>query len=757
MNELKTIKPNSPANFTPTLGNYRELEPFRFWCQKVLPLVYDDSLSYYETLCKVMHTLNEVIDNVNNIPNFIRELISDEKIKDILSLLLDTLEEQIASANEHASKTATTDRKNGDLVWLNGYLYRVTRDMFAGDQYVENSNCIKITIEEWTNKFIETVKSAISDETEARKNSDITLQNNIDAETEARKNSDITLQNNIDAEKESRKNSDITLQNNIDAETEARKKSDITLQNNIDAEKTTREKYIVYTPSDLTETDANIGLKKGVYNVTSDIFIRHQLVIPEGAIINVADGVTLTINGKIVADAYKIFSGNGNIVTNEANTFGYCEWFGGKTNDPSVDNSIPINKTLSIFKTCVLNKGKYYISNPIILNESNMKLIGSGMNNLFNDYDSTIIDTRNAGYSVLIGSETEQTEINNYPIGIVLKNLIIDRNVNLVNENTVGVKTKQNLHCVIENIMCKKSAICYLLNKSVFLRFINNRGVQYFTNIEHYAIRCTDGVSVGVVGNNASIYIKDFSCVGSNDDSKQNIGLKVDNAPADMFIDGFETSGYQQGIVIDDVIKTLNSSNDIHIKNAIIDGFSLHGIYLHNLSNSGSVTIENCYCAPNNHINTYAYRVYETNCAISFIGNQAVLNSGNETAIGFYFSDCSSILCKGNIITNAKRPYVIEKGISYYIGDIITMYYTSNSPIIDIAENAEGIYAQPILTGISNAYPYVIKRSNNLPTELNVSAINKACIKTALVNDGTNDYNDVGLKTNILISGVLTV
>ena len=41
-------------------------QPFRFWCQKVLPLVYDDSLSYYELLCKVVAKLNEVIETDNS-------------------------------------------------------------------------------------------------------------------------------------------------------------------------------------------------------------------------------------------------------------------------------------------------------------------------------------------------------------------------------------------------------------------------------------------------------------------------------------------------------------------------------------------------------------------------------------------------------------------------------------------------------------------------------------------------------------------
>ena len=51
-----------------------ELKHFRFWCYKVLPLVYDDSLSYYEVLCKVVDYINKLIeqdrifgDEINNI------------------------------------------------------------------------------------------------------------------------------------------------------------------------------------------------------------------------------------------------------------------------------------------------------------------------------------------------------------------------------------------------------------------------------------------------------------------------------------------------------------------------------------------------------------------------------------------------------------------------------------------------------------------------------------------------------------------
>lgn len=47
---------------------------FRFWCQKVLPAVYDDSLSYYELLCKVMKWLTDLTDVTNEQSDAITEL-----------------------------------------------------------------------------------------------------------------------------------------------------------------------------------------------------------------------------------------------------------------------------------------------------------------------------------------------------------------------------------------------------------------------------------------------------------------------------------------------------------------------------------------------------------------------------------------------------------------------------------------------------------------------------------------------------------
>lgn len=52
------------------------INPLKFYCQKVLPLAFDDSLSYYESLCKIADKLNEVIQSSNGIQPALEEIQS---------------------------------------------------------------------------------------------------------------------------------------------------------------------------------------------------------------------------------------------------------------------------------------------------------------------------------------------------------------------------------------------------------------------------------------------------------------------------------------------------------------------------------------------------------------------------------------------------------------------------------------------------------------------------------------------------------
>lgn len=55
---------------------------FRYWCQKVLPQVYDDSLSYYELLNRVVAILNAALDEIQNLGenvDSLKQVIADMK------------------------------------------------------------------------------------------------------------------------------------------------------------------------------------------------------------------------------------------------------------------------------------------------------------------------------------------------------------------------------------------------------------------------------------------------------------------------------------------------------------------------------------------------------------------------------------------------------------------------------------------------------------------------------------------------------
>ncbi len=71
------------------------VKKFRFWCQKVIPLVYDDSLSYYEVLCKCVDYINNLIETDNEIFATIDDMQNDIKI----------LQEWVDNFDSEAEKT----------------------------------------------------------------------------------------------------------------------------------------------------------------------------------------------------------------------------------------------------------------------------------------------------------------------------------------------------------------------------------------------------------------------------------------------------------------------------------------------------------------------------------------------------------------------------------------------------------------------------------------------------------------------------
>ena len=103
---------NTPPSLEPT----KSLANFRFWCQKVLPLVYDDALSYYEVLGKMVQYLNDVIDDVNadadNINTLYQAFLELQAyVEQAIQYDIHDLQEAVATCVE-AAQSATASEEN---------------------------------------------------------------------------------------------------------------------------------------------------------------------------------------------------------------------------------------------------------------------------------------------------------------------------------------------------------------------------------------------------------------------------------------------------------------------------------------------------------------------------------------------------------------------------------------------------------------------------------------------------------------------
>ena len=100
------------------------IPPFRFWCQHVLPLVYDDSLSYMELLCKVINYLNEMSEKIKSIDPYMSELTQEFiALKEYVDNFVDNLD--IESA---------VDQKIEELIASGDFTDLVSPTMYTGNQ-----------------------------------------------------------------------------------------------------------------------------------------------------------------------------------------------------------------------------------------------------------------------------------------------------------------------------------------------------------------------------------------------------------------------------------------------------------------------------------------------------------------------------------------------------------------------------------------------------------------------------------------------
>ena len=127
-----------PANFDPILKKYDGIPYLRFWCQKVLPAVYDQSLSYYEVLCKLAAFLNKMVEEL-------------EKMQDNIDAL-------------HKAYKDLQDWVNAEIARFEAHMEQhfddLTRELW--NRFEEYKNNTNTTLQQWFNNYATTTTNNLN-------------------------------------------------------------------------------------------------------------------------------------------------------------------------------------------------------------------------------------------------------------------------------------------------------------------------------------------------------------------------------------------------------------------------------------------------------------------------------------------------------------------------------------------------------------------------------------------------------------------
>lgn len=170
------------------------------------PIIWDIT-SQYETNTVVLDNSGNAYLSVRPVPAGV-SLDRTEYWTKIgnFSALWDSVRSAITPYDEQHNTTASVDHKAGDWVWVENDLLLITKNISAGDKYVDGSNCKKTNVNDLfttlgdtiTNE-VNTLSGKLQSEIAARESGDNALNTKITAEAQARAEADATLKEELKA------------------------------------------------------------------------------------------------------------------------------------------------------------------------------------------------------------------------------------------------------------------------------------------------------------------------------------------------------------------------------------------------------------------------------------------------------------------------------------------------------------------------------------------------------------------------------
>lgn len=287
---------------------------------------------------------------------------------------------------------------------------------------------------------------------------------------------------------------------------------------------------------------------------------------------------------------------------------GKPEWFGAITNDSGFDCLAALNACVALCPVTNLASADYWISATWKIQTQYRMIFGGGYSDGYATGNGTRILCTNAGATVLqVGPDSAPATTPQYYQKIRVSNIMCGHGVNLTGNATRINSTKTIvcqylLDCEFERVYAWEPLIGFYLFGCIASYFrrckVFRSAAQLGANDFAYAFWIR-GVSPVLNGGNPSTFIIDGAMENGGGLSIEKIGLYIDGAAADLFVDRFETSAATHGIRYAASGSVLYGHQDIHFRACVFDQCASRAVFISGLNANGAITISGGYYQSN--------------------------------------------------------------------------------------------------------------------------------------------------------------
>ena len=298
--------------------------------------------------------------------------------------------------------------------------------------------------------------------------------------------------------------------------------------------------------------------------------------------------VAVTLTQEPQASPTQIFSGSGTIVLSGAATTAYPEWFGATGNSASYTDQIPFNAAVTALTsgTVILTNPNYY-GCGFIDAKSNVNVHGTGgpRGTLLycNNATSTILSNAGTGTNCAAGG-TFFDHFDNFGLRRTVTATGTAKGFDLSNSCWTEVHDVESWDS-ISTFYLNGTANPFIWNtQAVFSTLTTNTSHGYFIDSSNatgnssvrlgpHAVTCSGSTNCGSTATTYGVYL-----VGSH--------------PNDFFGNDVESAEVSYGFYVSSTAITGTYDSDIHCVGCINDGFTVSGVYIYNLANAATASME---------------------------------------------------------------------------------------------------------------------------------------------------------------------